>query len=145
MLDAATAFFKADGWNVVRLEGTTRLATRFAGVNGEFHCEATVEEDDHVFSFHVVARLDADKAALIEFLTRANFGLFLGNFEMDLDSNQIRFKNSVDVEGDRLSDALIRNCVYAACMTMDRHWPALQKLAAGGTVEAALATLDATR
>jgi hypothetical protein len=145
LFDAAKAFFHDDGWNVVQLEGTTQLAMRFAGKNSEFHCLATIEEEDQVFVFHVIADLAADKATLIEFITRANYGLYLGNFEMDLESDQVRFKNSFDCEGVGTSAALIRNTVYAACMTMDRHWPALQKLAAGSTVEVALATLDATR
>ena len=144
LFDAMLAFFNEDGWNVVQIEGTTRLATRFAGKHGEFHCQATAEEEDHVFVFHVVADVDADKARLIEFLTRANFGLYLGNFEMDVDSTEVRFKTGLDVEGDRLSSALVRNAVFSACLTMDRHWPALKALVEGATVDGALATLAAT-
>jgi hypothetical protein len=144
LFDEMLAFFEKDGWNVVQVEGMTRLATRFAGKHGEFHCQATTVEEDHVFVFHIVADVDADKARLIEFLTRANFGLYLGNFEMDLESEQVRFKTSIDVEGDRLSTALVRNAVFAACLTMDRHWPALKALTEGATVDGALATLEQT-
>jgi len=33
-----------------------------------------------------------------EFLTRANYGLNIGNFEMDFQDGEIRFKTAIDVE-----------------------------------------------
>lgn len=144
LFDVALAFFADDGWQVARAGDDTRLVTRFSGEHAEFECRAATEEEDRIFIFHVVAELHADKAALLELVTRVNFGLYLGNFELDVATDELRFKTSVDVTDDRLTPALVRNAVYAACLTMDRHWPALQQLAAGATVEHALATLDAT-
>src|SRR5215212_5325423 len=36
------------------------------------------------------------REAVALLLTRANYGIYLGNFEMDLDDGEIRFKVSVD-------------------------------------------------
>ena len=144
LFDVVLAFFADDGWDVRPAEGATRLDTRFSGEHGEFACSAATEEEDHIFIFHVLAELRADKAALIELVTRLNCGLYLGGFELDLRSDELRFKTSLDVTDDRLSPALVRNAVYAACMTMDRHWPAFTQLAAGATVEHALAALATT-
>jgi len=43
-----------------------------------------------------------------KFLTRANYGMMIGNFEMDFTDGEIRYKTSIDVEGDKLSSALIK-------------------------------------
>lgn len=48
------------------------------------------------------------RLALAEFLTRANYGLFIGNFEMDWQDGEVRYKTSIDVAGDRLSTALVQ-------------------------------------
>ena len=143
LFDVVLAFFADDGWDARPAEGATRLDTRFAGEHGEFACSAATEEEDHIFIFHVLAELRAERAALLELVTRVNCGLYLGSFEIDLQANELRFKTSLDVTDDRLSPALVRNAVYAACMTMDRYWPAFVQLAAGASVEGALAVVEA--
>jgi hypothetical protein len=47
-----------------------------------------------------------------EFLTRANSGMVIGNFELDFADGEIRYKTSIDVEGDKLSYAIIKRLVY---------------------------------
>ena len=37
---------------------------------------------------------------MAEFLTRANYGLSLGDFEMDYDDGEIQYKMALDLEGD---------------------------------------------
>ncbi len=49
--------------------------------------------------------------AVAEFITRANFGIVIGNFEIDFSDGEIRYKTSIDVEGDRPSFALIKRLV----------------------------------
>lgn len=62
---------------------------------------------------------------MAEFLTRANYGLMIGNFEMDFNDGEIRYKTSIDVEGDNLSSALLKQLVYANVMTMDQYLPGI--------------------
>lgn len=58
-----------------------------------------------------------------EYLTRANYGLPLGNFEMDFSDGEVRFKTSLDVEGEEymLTPAMIKSLVYSNVLTMDRY------------------------
>ena len=65
---------------------------------------------------------------MAEFLTRANYGLIIGNFEMDLTDGEVRYKTGIDVEGDRLSAALVKNLVYANVLTMDQYLPGIMRL-----------------
>ena len=76
---------------------------------------------------------------MLELLTRANWGLPLGNFEMDLSDGEIRFKTSVDVEGVPLNQPLgapaaemaITNILMANKVAMDRYLPAILGLIYG--------------
>ncbi|MEL6492946.1 MAG: YbjN domain-containing protein [Cyanobacteria bacterium J06621_3] len=62
---------------------------------------------------------------MAQFITRANYGLILGNFELDYTDGEIRYKTSLDVESDRLTPALTKNLIYTNVMTMDQYLPGL--------------------
>jgi hypothetical protein len=76
------------------------------------------------------------RPAVAEFLTRANYGLYIGNFELDYADGEIRYKSSIDFEGVPLSVELIRNTLYPALQLMDRYLPGLMKVAYAGMVPA---------
>jgi hypothetical protein len=64
----------------------------------------------------------------MEFITRANYGINIGDFEMDLDDGEIRFKISMDVEAGVLSNIMVRNMMVAAYTTVDRFFPGLMSV-----------------
>ena len=66
-----------------------------------------------------------------EFITRANYGLKVGNFEMDMDDGEARFKTSIDVEKSELTRMLVSNLVYINVWTMDRYLPGILSVAYG--------------
>ncbi len=83
---------------------------------------------------YVVAPVNAPeelRTAVAEFITRANYGLRIGNFEMDFDDGEIRYKSSIDFEGVQLDKPLIKNAIYPAVQTMDRYLPNIMKLIYG--------------
>ena len=69
--------------------------------------------------------LPEKRTAVAEFITRANYGMRVGNFEMDFNDGEVRFKISVDVDNHELTQALVSNHVYANVWTMDRYLPGL--------------------
>ncbi|MEL7052307.1 MAG: YbjN domain-containing protein [Cyanobacteria bacterium J06588_5] len=62
---------------------------------------------------------------MAQFITRANYGLILGNFELDYTDGEIRYKTSLDVESDRLTPALTKNLISTNVTTMDQYLPGL--------------------
>lgn len=58
-------------------------------------------------------------AELAEYFTRANYGLRNGNFEMDYDDGEIRYKTHVDFDGLIPSYEVIKNSIYKAAGTLD--------------------------
>ena len=146
ILDTATAFFKDDGWPFQQLEGQPILQVGFQGDNGQWTCFAQAREEQAQLVFYSVCAAKAPEAkrpALAEFLTRANYGLIMGNFELDWRDGEVRYKTSIDVEGDRLTPALVKQMAYANVVMMDRYLPGIMRVIYGDVSPAeAIAEID---
>ena len=118
----------------------------FAGQNGEVACFAQVRVDIQQFLFYGMLPVHVPehmRGAMAEFLTRANYGLRIGNFEMDYMDGEVRFKSSLDFEGEALTANLIRNAIYPAVQTLDRYLPgALAVIYAGKEPAQAIADVE---
>jgi hypothetical protein len=79
---------------------------------------------------------------MAEFLTRANFGLTIGNFEMDFSDGELHYKTAIDVTGDRLSLPLVENLVQANLVIMDKYLPGIVAVIGGEHPEAAVANVE---
>ncbi len=124
-------FLENDGWYPQRLDEKHIYRMGFSGRNGQTICYAQIRVDLEQFLFYVVAPIKAPeevRQAVAEFITRANYGLRIGNFEMDFDDGEVRYKSSLDFEGATLDPALIKNAIYPAVQTMDRYLPGLMSV-----------------
>jgi hypothetical protein len=72
------------------------------------------------------------RIAAAEFITRANYGLKIGNFELDMDSGEVRYKVSVDVEDSRVTPVMVKNMMGYALPITDRYFPGLMTICYGG-------------
>jgi hypothetical protein len=127
-------FFKEDNWPFVQIQRESVLQMVFQGENGKWTCYAKARDDQEQFVFYSVCPVnppDSKRLAVAEFLTRANSGMIIGNFEMDFEDGEIRYKTSIDVEGDSLSSALIKRLVYANVMMMDAYLPGIMSVIYG--------------
>ena len=135
ILDALTAFFKEENWTVMKVEDKPVLLLNYVGRNGRWSCYASDEEAKHIFLFYSYAPVKAPedkRPVLSDFLTRANYGLYIGNFELDFNDGEIRYKTSIDVENTELNNALIKGVVYANLNIMDRYLPGIMSVIYGG-------------
>jgi len=88
----------------------------------------------------------ARRDEVARFITRANWGLTIGNFEMDYDDGQMRFKSSVDFGDVELSETLIRNAILAAMNAVEAYADALLEVALRGqSAEQATRAISARR
>jgi hypothetical protein len=134
ILDAAISFFQQDKWSFSRLEDEPVLMLGFQGENGQWSCYAQAREEQAQLLFYCICPVKAPedrRVAVAELLTRANYGLYIGNFELDFSDGEIRYKTSIDVEGDRLSPALVRPLTYANVLMMDRYLPGIMAVIYG--------------
>jgi hypothetical protein len=128
ILNALTHFFKEDQWNFTQLGEQPILQMGFEGQAGQWGCYAQAREREQQFVFYSVCRVKTPAerlSAMAEFLTRANYNLIIGNFELDYTDGEVRFKTSIDVEGDELTWPLIHHIVYANVLNMDKYLPGI--------------------
>ena len=134
IMAALTAFFDEEDWSYSRLPDRPILKLGYAGKTGNWTCYAQVRELDEQVLFYSICPLSISpgkRLAVAEFLTRANYGLIIGNFEMDLDDGEIRYKTSLDAESSELSSSMIRNAVYASVLMMDKYLPGILSILGG--------------
>ena len=65
-----------------------------------------IRVDLEEFLFYAVAPIktpDEVRPAVSEYVTRANYGLRIGNFELDYGDGEVRYKSSLNFEGQDLS------------------------------------------
>jgi len=143
---AVIHFFTEDDWSFTKLQGEPILQMTFQGENGRWTCYAKVKENQQQFIFYSLCPIaipEDKRSTIAEFLTRANYGMTIGNFELDFNDGEIRYKTSIDVEGDRLTSALIKNLVYTNVMMMDTYLPGIQAVLEGtASPEAAIQQVE---
>ncbi len=135
ILETVERFLKSDDWPVSPVEGRTVIKTGFEGKNGQFTCYAQERNEQEQFVFYSIfpVRTPDDKMnEVAEFITRANYGMIIGNFELDYGDGEIRYKTSVDVEDMEIREPLVRHLVYANVLTMDKYFPGLMRVLYAG-------------
>lgn len=131
LLETVIAFFEQHQLKLYPAEAPNLLQTQFKGDNGIWFCYVFTQKDPEQVVFFSVCPVVAPPnkhVKMAEFLTRVNFNLLVGNFDMDFKTGQIRFKTSLNVENDRLTPALLRNLVFANLSIMDSYLPGIMKL-----------------
>lgn len=135
ILDAIAEFLREDDWPHSLVEGRTVYKSGFEGQNGQFTCYAQEREEQEQFVFYSVYPVRAPDSMLpqvAEFITRANYGMIIGNFELDYTDGEIRYKTSIDLEDTQLGKDLVRHAIYANVLTMDKYFPGLMRVIYAG-------------
>lgn len=144
--DAMVQFFTQDQWAFHRNEDEPILQMGFRGENGNWTCFAHALDDSRRFIFVSVMESNIPqekRQAVAEFLTRINYELFLGSFEMDFSDGELRYKTAIAVEDGELTQAMIKKMVYVNVMSMDRYLPGILSIVYGGVSPAdALAQIE---
>lgn len=134
LYQAAVQFFADDGWHFMEHEDGCFLTMAVSGSTAVWQCRAVALEDQDCFLFYSICPIRAPeelRTRVLELIARINYRLVLGRFDLDIDDGQIIFTTAINVEGDTLTPALIRNLVYANLATMDRFLPSIFALIHG--------------
>lgn len=128
-------FLQEDGWYPEIVKDKTLCRSFFKGRNADFRCFAQVRVDLEQYLFYAVAPFrvpEEFRPAVAEFITRANYGMRVGNFELDYSDGEVRYKSSLDFEGQPLTANLIKRATYPATQMLDRYMPGLMGVVYGG-------------
>ncbi len=128
IFDLLLKFLKEDGWNPQKLEDQFALKMGFKGSNGIFNCFAQIAGEYDQCIFYACSPLpvpEEKRAEIAEFITRANYGMRIGNFEMDYSDGEIRYKSSFDFEGIEPPPKMFSTAIYPAVNMMDKYLPGI--------------------
>lgn len=135
IFDAVVQFFEQYDLQVNLGSVEHSLEIIYQGQHGHLSCIAFAAEPQNQFVFYSTAPVKAS-VELIDivatFLHRLNYGLIIGNFEIDYRDGEIRFKTSIDVEDTELTYELIRNTVHDNIFQLEQYLPGLYGLIHGG-------------
>ena len=141
--DDVVGFFERAGQPVHRDDEQRNVSVHYEGANGSWPLVAQAFEDRGqlvVYSLCPIEIPQEHRTAAAVFLTDANAGMYLGNFELYREDGEVRFKTSIDAR--ELSDELIKPLIAASVAMMDRYLPGIAAVAAGAGAAAALALVE---
>jgi hypothetical protein len=127
-------------WPFVEVRDAPVLVSDLSGVWGTWKFYAQVVDEHGVVLFYSICPLRVPEEVRLEaahFLTRANYGLATGNFELDFDDGEIRYKTVVHVDGE-LSQAAVKRAVRANGIAMETYLPGIGAVIAGTAAQPAL-------
>ena len=135
ILEIVGKFLAADDWPYSLVEGRTVYKTVFEGKNGQFTCYAQERAEQEQLAFYSVFPVRVPEELLAEaaeFITRANYGMVIGNFELDYADGEVRYKTSIDVEEVDIAEPMVRHLIFANVLTMDKYFSGIMRVIYGG-------------
>lgn len=140
LFETVLAHLQTDGVQFRRIGSHSAVEMAVAGDNGTYRMVIVVDAERAVVRFltFVEGKVPEHRRRdVMEFLTRANYGLLLGNFELDLSDGEVRFKTAHEAESGTLTHAQFQNNLYLSVALMDRYFPGLQRVIQGSADPAA--------
>ncbi len=134
-MDAVVRFLDSIGFKYDKHPEKSLIFLGFSGRSGDWSCVADIKEDRGIFIFYSILSAkvpERTRLPVAEFLTRANYNLILGNFELDMSDGEVRFKTSVNVDTDPLTATIIKPMVLTNLAMVDKYLPGIMAVAFGG-------------
>lgn len=134
LLALARAYLEGSGWDVEQHPDEPLLRTVAQAAAGVWTCYVRARAGEEQLVFYSVAPRKAPeptRAAVGEFLHRVNYGTIIGNFELDCDDGEIRFKTSLDAEGEELTDVQLEKLTTFNVRSMGRYLPLIDEVIDG--------------
>lgn len=127
-------FLEKGGWNATEIEGqhafTSRVEDPLCPRNYYFQIKIELEQ----FLFYIAPTLTLMPdmlPAVAEFIARANYGMRIGNFDLDYAHAKVVFRSSINFKGVPLVEQLIDNAISPALAAYDEFFPGLVEVIAG--------------
>ena len=130
ILEIAIEYFRARQW-VFLARRNNIIFMHSRGRHGIYFSQALIREKKRRFIFCTRSAIHAPPekhAAVVEYLTRANYGLYSGRWEFDYSDGEITFSHSLDAKDSPLTKALIHNLVQSNLFTFDYYYPGLMEV-----------------
>ncbi len=134
LLEVVMEYLDKLGWNyVVSDEKTMRFP--ISCENGKYYCTLIADESRNFVCLYSVLPnyIPFDKRhAISEFITRANYGMNIGNFEMDFSDGEVRFKTSMTTYDHPPGDGDLSCLIHTNIGTLDNYMKGFMGVVYGG-------------
>ena len=119
------------------------IVAHIGGEHGTWHTYIQITDDDEARRVVIHAHLQALIAAstrkqVAELLTRINYDLVIGNFELGLHDCETLFKTSVDLADSQLTLAMFERMYQLNCQVMNEHYGQIWNVAFGDAIAPSL-------
>ena len=115
---------------------TKSLQLFITGECAVYNCRLQLTHDDDLIQarvhYPVSARDTKIRPLVAEAIARANHGMSIGRFDIDLDSGEMHFQIGQVIRGHELDDDTIGGVFSAALSTADRYFPAIMRVMFAG-------------
>lgn len=146
LIDIAVAALRELEWEYKRVEQFPVVSVAVEAPNGAIdlfvHAHADTERLLVYLRPQGLQIENRQLPAMADFLTRANYGLPLGNFELDMNDGELNFKNSVDVRGGTLTVAMVKTLMLFGIESMNRYLPGMRAVLQGTQPQQAIEAID---
>ena len=146
LIDTASACFTDLQLESKKVEGFPVLSLTIEAPNGKLDMYVHAHDDKQRLLIYLRPQgiiVTEDKLSLLaDYITRANYGLPLGNFELDMNDGELNFKNSLDVNGGALTKEMVKTLVLFAIECVNRYLPGVRAVLNGGVPKDAIEQID---
>jgi hypothetical protein len=121
-------FLKSQEWQFTQVIGKNVLLFGIGGKNGKFQCIADlIEEENRLIFFSVCGANtpESKKQDMLQLLNSLNYQLFFGNFEMNMQDGEIRFRTSISLNHIELNRNFVEELILSNIITMDKSLPSI--------------------
>ena len=125
---------KQNGWEFNFDNKNEIIRLQINGVNTNFHAFLLVDEEKEslLCNTHINQKIPYYKRLEVcDFMSRVNYELANGNFEMDMDNGEIRYRTFLDLADAEPSKDQVLNIVWNGVISFDTYYPGLMKLVYG--------------
>ncbi len=131
LYDTLVMFLEEEDLKFNQMPGQTAALMTFNCDNASYICYVRVREEHEQIVFYAIYPLRAPaerRVAVAEFVARVNYGLTIGNMEIDVNDGEVRYKTSADLSVAPFTLPLLRSLMQACLATADRYYPGFTAL-----------------
>ena len=140
---ALTDYLDGRKYNYNPYPEENRIAFSVCGHHADYRIQFRItHEGDYcqmVLNYPFRVRDEKLRLSVAELITRANYKMVVGKFEMDMSDGEVRYHVAHLIDGSDFTAEIVERIYMTALYTMDRYFPALmQHIHAGYTPEDAV-------
>jgi hypothetical protein len=141
LLEGLRSAFIENRWPFSEVRGAPVLLSELSGAQGTWKFYAHAVEEQGLILLYSICPLQVPeerRSEVAQFLTRANYGLAAGNFELDFDDGEVRYKTVLQLRGDEVDSSTLKGLVRANGIAMETYLPGIGAVISGAPAVRAL-------